>query len=337
MTLNSRTSNQPLDIVRFEEGVKKSYLYHLAMVLPGRVCAITVNWNRADDTMECLQSLVKSGLDSSSIIVVDNGSTDASVELISREMPSVQIMKMGENLGYIKGVNRGISRALENGAQMILLINNDATVDPDAIDRLLEAAERRKVAGIIGPKILYYGRNVIWFAGGKFDWRWGFSSHPGMDQVDITEDKEEKVDFITGCVMLVRREVFEEIGLFDESYWMYAEDLDFCLKALSKGWESWVISSAVAHHKVSASSGVKGSNVMTQMRSYYYAKNMLILVKNMPWSEGSYTRLLGQLFVRLPYYTVQISLQGVKGGLKAYFQGMIDGFRVILRGGATTD
>lgn len=327
----------PLDIVSFKEGVKKAYLYHMAMVLSGRVYAITVNWNRADDTLECLDSLVEAGVEPSSIIVVDNGSTDGSVELISREMPLVQIMKMGENLGYIKGVNRGISQALEKGAQMFLLINNDATVDPDAIDKLLEAAERRKTAGILGPKILYYGRNVIWFAGGRFNWRWGFSSHPGMDDADIAEAKEEKVDFITGCAMMVKREVFEEIGLFNESYWMYAEDLDFCLKALYKGWESWVIPLAMAHHKVSASSGVKGSNVMTRMRSYYYAKNMLILVKNMPWSEGSFTRLLGQLFARLPYYTVQISLQGVKGGLRSYLRGMIDGFRVILRGGATTD
>lgn len=323
--------------LRFEEGVKKAYLHLLAMVLSGRIFAITVNWNRADDTLECLDSLVKSGVKTSSIIVVDNGSTDGSVELISREMPSIQIMKMDENLGYIKGVNRGISRALENGAQTILLINNDATIDHDAIDIMLEAAERRKEAGILGPKILYSGRNVIWFAGGRFNWRWGFSSHPGMDEADVTEDKEEKVDFITGCVMMVRREVFEEIGLFDEGYWMYAEDLDFCLKALIKGWESWVIPSAVAHHKVSASSGVKGSNVMTRMRSYYYAKNMLILVKNIPWSKGSYTRLLGQVVVRLPYYTLQISLQGVKGGLRSYLRGMIDGFRVILRGGATTD
>ncbi|HUV25246.1 MAG TPA: glycosyltransferase family 2 protein [Methanomassiliicoccales archaeon] len=327
----------PLDIVGFEEGVKKEYSHHMAMVLSGRVFAITVNWNRADDTMECLDSLVKSGVDQSSIIVVDNGSTDGSVELISKRMSSVQIMKMGENLGYIKGVNRGISRALDNGAQMILLINNDATVDPDAIDKLLEAAASRKEAGILGPKILYYGRSVIWFAGGRFNWRWGFSSHPGMDEADISEVEDEKVDFITGCVMLVRREVFEEVGLFDESYWMYAEDLDFCLKALFKGWESWVIPSAVAHHKVSASSGVKGSNVMTRMRSYYYAKNMFVLVKKLPRSEGSFTRLLGQFLVRFPYYTVLISIQGVKGGLISYLRGMIDGLRMILRGGATTD
>jgi GT2 family glycosyltransferase len=327
----------PLDIVGFEEGVKKEYSHHMAMVQSGRVFAITVNWNRADDTMECLDSLVKSGVDQSSIIVVDNGSTDGSVELISRKMSSVQIMKMGENLGYIKGVNRGISRALDNGAQMILLMNNDATVDPDAIDKLLEAADGRKEAGILGPKILYYGRNVIWFTGGRFNWRWGFSSHPGMDETDISGTEDEKVDFITGCAMLVRREVFEEVGLFDESYWMYAEDLDFCLKAFLKGWESWVIPSALAHHKVSASSGVKGTNVMTRVRSYYYPKNMLVLVKRLPMSEGSFTRLLGQFLVRFPYYSVLISIQGVKGGLISYLRGIIDGLRVILRGGATTD
>jgi GT2 family glycosyltransferase len=303
------------------------------MVAGVDVIAITVNWNRMNDTLECIDSLVRSGVDPSYIIMVDNGSTDGSVKAVLEATPSVDIMRMGENLGYIRGANRGISRALQRGAQMILLINNDATVDAGALKELLDAAKRHPIAGILGPKILYYGEDIIWFAGGVFNRRWGFSTHPGMDKKDDGDDQESRVDFVTGCVMLVRREVFDEVGVFDESLWMYAEDLDFCLKASSRGWESWYIPSAVAHHKVSASSGVKGSNVMTPMRSYYYARNMMVLVHRLPLGKGAFTRHLGQLTIRLPYYSSLIVLQGVKGGLMAYVKGLIDGFKWILRNG----
>jgi len=302
----------------------------------GTLIAITVNWNRADDTMECLGSLVRSGIDPSNIIVVDNNSLDGSVERIREKMSSTEIMEMGENLGYIRGVNRGISRALEMGASMILLINNDATVEEGAVSGLIKGAARHEFAGILGPKILYYGENTVWFAGGRFDRRWGFSTHPGMDKPDGGTEEERRVDFITGCIMLVRSKVFTDIGLFDESLWMYSEDLDFCLKAESGGWESWYIPSAVGHHKVSASSGVKGSNIMTPMRSYHYARNMLVLVHRLPWNEGRFTRHLGQLLVRLPYYTAQITLQGVRGSIRAYISGLVDGFKWILGGGSDT-
>jgi hypothetical protein len=295
--------------------------------------AITVNWNRADDTIDCLNSLEVSGVDPSRIIVVDNGSSDGSPEKVRERMPSVIVMEMDENLGYIKGVNRGISRALELGARNILLINNDATVSGDAVGGLMEAFENHGSAGILGPKILYHDMDRIWFAGGRFDRRWGFSTHPHMDGPDDLDDREERVDFVTGCIMLVRSEVFEDIGLFDEDLWMYAEDLDFCLEAGAVGWESWYIPSSVGYHKVSASSGVKGSNTMTPMRSYYYARNMMVVVHRLPWKEKRFTRLLGQFLVRFPYYTMQITLQGVRGGLRAYAKGLVDGLRWILEGG----
>jgi len=317
---------------REEKEVKSDYLYLPAMDPDGNPIAITVNWNRAEDTIECLESLVQSGVKTSRIIVVDNGSQDASVGRIGKAMPSVEIMEMGENLGYIKGVNRGISRAMEMGAENILLINNDATVEESAVRALMEGMRRHRSAGILAPKILYYDDDSIWFAGGTFDRRWGYSTHPGMDLPDDGSIEDRRVDFVSGCIMLVRREVFDEIGLFDETLWMYAEDLDFCLKAESKGWESWYVPSSVGHHKVSASSGVKGSNVMTPMRSYYYARNMLVVIHRLPWRAGRFTRFLGQIAIRLPYYLMQILLQGVKGGVSAYLKGLVDGIKWILGG-----
>ncbi|MBM4237041.1 MAG: glycosyltransferase family 2 protein, partial [Euryarchaeota archaeon] len=197
------------------KGVKTD-LPHLAQMSRGpKVAAITVNWNRPEETVDCVRSLRTGGLQGLEIVVVDNGSDPRAVETIRMSVPEARIVELGRNEGYVRGANAGLREAMKSNFTHFLLINNDAFGEPGFVARLLEGMARHSSAGIVGPKILYHDRRRIWFAGGRFNRTWGYTTHPLMDEEDRGTGEERKVDFVTGCVMLVRREVFDEVVLLD--------------------------------------------------------------------------------------------------------------------------
>lgn len=295
-----------------------------------RPYAITVNWNRADDTVQCVGSILD-GNPGTAVVVVDNGSIDGSASLLKQRFPGLEVLENRENQGYAKGVNRGIRLALERGATHLLIINNDAIARPGMVRELLEALDRHPPAGIVGPKIFYFGTDVIWFNGGHFNHMFGLSTHPLMDRQDDGDEREREVDFITGCTMMVKAEVFNTIGLFDEDFEIYAEDLDLCLRAKEKGFSSWLVPGALAEHKVSLSTGVAGSNLMTPYRAYYYGRNMLMMVHKRKQGMAFITCFLGQTFILLPYYFMLMGMQPTKGAFRQYARGYVQALKNIAR------
>ncbi|MFP4171007.1 MAG: glycosyltransferase family 2 protein [Methanomassiliicoccales archaeon] len=296
------------------------------MSLGSGICAVVVNWNRPVETIECLRSLVDDRPDIR-LIVVDNGSSDDSVERISGEFPGAQIIPLGSNLGYAAGANRGITRALEEDPEYVLLMNNDAFAERGMVDSLVSAL-REEGAGMTGPKILYTGEDRVWFAGGYFNRVWGYTRHPGMDSKVRLEKRE--VDFITGCAMMVRAEVFRRVGVFDERFFMYMEDLDLCLRARALGYRCLYVPEGRARHKVSASSG-EGGNRMTPLRAYLYSRNMFILISKLR-GPLLITRFMGQFMIRLPYYTIAIADRGFKGAMGCYWKAVLDGLIAMIGG-----
>lgn len=296
-----------------------------------RPFAVTVNWNRAKDTLECVDSLLE-GNQGVRVLVVDNGSTDGSIPTLRERYPELEIIENDVNLGYVKGANQGIRRALELEASHILLINNDAVARPRMLERLIAALEKHPHAGVVGPKIFYYGTDVLWFNGGHFNHLLGLSTHPLMDRPDDGGDQDREVEFITGCAMLVRSQVFRDIGLFDEDFEIYTEDLDFCLRAEEHGYGIWLVPEAKAEHKVSLSTGVSGSNLMTPYRSYYYARNMLMMVWKRKKGIRFVTCFMGQTIILLPYYFFLIGIQRIKGSFQQYLRGYTDAVIGMLQG-----
>lgn len=247
-----------------------------------RVTVVIVNWNGKDNTLSCLASLGKRN-----IIVVDNASTDGSVEAINTRFPAVEIIQNSENLGFTGGNNIGIKSALSRGADFIWLLNNDTVVDKNALQSLIEAFDDRSV-GIAGSKIYFsHGRefhkdrykigelgNVLWYAGGRIDWNNMYASHRGVDEVDRGQyDEPEETEFITGCSMMVKREVFEKVGLLDEKFFAYLEDVDFCLRAKNHGYKLLYKPSSIVWHKNASSSGSPGS----VLHEYYLTRNRLAM------------------------------------------------------------
>jgi hypothetical protein len=255
---------------------------------------IVVNYNGWNDTKECLASLVNitSTLAEITVIVVDNKSNLSIKEKIKKVKDShsdlsLHFIQNDTNLGFGGGNNVGISYAVDHDADYIFLLNNDTVVDSHFVDPLITYFETNEKAGIIGPKI-YFERgyefhkdrytesekgNVIWFAGGIIDWDNIFASHRGVDEVDIGRyNHPAQTQFITGCGMCIKREVITSIGLLDERYFMYLEDVDYCMRAERNGFELWYVPASKIWHKNAQSTGNSGSD----LHVYYQTRNRLI-------------------------------------------------------------
>jgi GT2 family glycosyltransferase len=221
------------------------------------IYVVVLNWNGERVIGPCLASLRRIVEPRLEIIVVDNASSDRSLEIVRREAPEAELIVNDRNLLFAEGNNVGLRRAMERGARFCLLLNNDTEVEPSSAGALLASLEAKAEAGIVGPKILYDGEpRRIWYGGAGFYPLLWIPRHLDIRKVDGTfEDRRGETGWVSGCAMLVRREVIDRIGLLDPSYTIYCEDVDFCLRARRAGWKCLYEPSAVVRHKVSASSG----------------------------------------------------------------------------------
>ncbi len=238
------------------------------------VAIIILNWNGREDTLACLESLARLEYPSFHIIVVDNGSTDGSPETIRRAFPQTEVLETGANLGYAGGNNRGLKAALARPFPYILLLNNDTLVAPDFLTHLVRAADR--TAGIVGPTIYYADRpEVIWTAGGAIDWRRGDTRMIGLDAVDRGQfgTVPREVDFVSGCAMLVRRDVPERIGLLDERFFLYYEEVEWCVRARRAGFRILHVPQAKVWHRIAPQAQAESPTV-----HYYMTRNRLLFL-----------------------------------------------------------
>ncbi len=230
---------------------------------------VIVSWNVCEDLRECLRSLVlgaKCGLQGSEIevIVVDNASTDGTVEMVEREFPQVNLLVNPQNFGYTKANNIGIKHSR---GKYILLLNPDTIVHQGALQALIECAESHPEAGIIGAKLLNSDGSVQRSARSFPDIGAGlfrntflgrlFPNNPFVRRyllTDFSYDKFREVDWVSGAAMLVRRELIERIGGLDERFWAYCEDVDLCWRAWQAGYKVLFCPNAVITHKVGRSS-----------------------------------------------------------------------------------
>ncbi len=182
---------------------------------------------------------------------------DGTVEAVRSDFPSVRLVANSVNLRFAGGNNVGIEHVLPDNPDYVLLLNNDTVVDPGFLSELVKFAEEDRHIGIVGPKIYYYyDERRIWYAGGRVNFWEGWTSHIGIREKDHGQyDSPMEVDYVTGCCMLVRREVIERVGKLDEGYFIYGEDADWCLRASRAGYRLFYVPSSMIWHKVSATSG----------------------------------------------------------------------------------
>jgi GT2 family glycosyltransferase len=221
------------------------------------VYIIVLTWNGKKDTLECLSSLKQLVYPNYRVLVVDNASVDGSTEQVKSQFPDVELIVNKDNFRFAGGNNVGIEYALSKNADYILLLNNDTIVDPNFITELVTTAESDSQIGIVGPKMYYYtDPKRIWYAGGKIEWWKGWISHIGIREIDNEQYCQTKeTDFISGCCVLVKREVVETIGILDTAYYIYGEDVDWCIRAFRAGYRLIFEPRAKIWHKLSVSTG----------------------------------------------------------------------------------
>ena len=247
------------------------------------VCFIVLNWNQADLTVQCLDSLKNQSYPNFHVIVVDNGSTDGSGAYIRDRYPWVTVIDQYPNLGYSMGNNVGIEAALKRGADYLFLLNNDTEVDPWMLTRLVEVAESNPQNGMVGPTMYYFDPDkMIWGGENYIDWKKAHLIRKYFMKIDdgsITSNRTPvEVDYIDTCAVLVKRAVVEKIGLMNAAYFINYDDLDWNVRARKAGYKVIYVPQAKMWHKVSAAMG-QASPATT----YYMTRNSLLFFwKNSP-------------------------------------------------------
>ncbi|MEA2056802.1 MAG: glycosyltransferase family 2 protein [Patescibacteria group bacterium] len=253
------------------------------------ISIVIVNYNTAQETKDCLESLSKIKVKNFdyNIVIVDNGSK---VEL---KLPQKLINKHTElirteaNIGFTGGNNLGIAHAVKSyNSDYFLLLNSDTTVKPNFLIKLFTCLQEDNQAGIASSKIYFYPGNefhknyakkhegkVLWYAGGSIDWLNLAAFHRGVDEVDRGQfDQQLTSDFATGCSMLLRREVIEDVGILDKKYFLYLEDVDFSVRTKNLGYKLLFCPESIVWHKNAGSSEGAGS----QIQQYYQTRNRLL-------------------------------------------------------------
>ncbi len=245
--------------------------------MKNRVCVVIPNWNAREHLGACLDSL-QAQHPRPHIIVVDNGSVDGSTELVSAHYPEVELLSLPRNRGFAGGVNVGIRRALELDMEYIALFNNDAVAQPGWLAALVSRAEQTPKAGIITGALLDKDGSHFDSSGDQYSC-WGLPYPRGRGEpVGERYQESEEVFAASGGASLYRSTLLQEIGLFDEDFFAYYEDIDLSWRARLAGWAIIYEPAAKAHHQIGATSvKIKG------FTTYHTMKNLpWLLWKNVP-------------------------------------------------------
>jgi hypothetical protein len=238
-----------------------------------KVFIIILNWNGLKDVVECLESIRGLDYPDFEVIVVDNGSSDGSVEIIRNKYQEVVLLTNSENLGFTAGNNIGMRYAIECDADYVWLLNNDTVVEKDSLSKLVQTAENSSDVGMVSPVVrFYYQPETVQFNGSFIDMERMAVIYPEENCVDVSEQfVRGETTTLWGTALLVKRKVIEEIGYLRQEYFAYWEDTDYCIRAIRNGFRNVVTTTATIYHKtVPPKPGIKrrGNHFY-----YYMARN----------------------------------------------------------------
>lgn len=273
-----------------------------------RTSVVVLNWNQAEHTTACLRSLFAAdSQERTAVVVVDNGSSDDSVAIIHASFPYVHILETGANLGYAGGNNAGIRHAMAAGAEAICILNNDVIVDPNFLQPLLAALHRQSDIGVVTPLVAEQAADGgrIWALGSAVNWRTAaiMRQHAGEPVQAWSHHAPFEVEIASGAAMLVKREVFERVGLMDEAFFLYFEEVDWSLKVHQAGYRILAVPSSVVWHEVSATLGASSPVI-----DYYMLRNQLRLIgRHWPGAHRGYlwSRVILRTLLAVTAFTIK--------------------------------
>lgn len=291
-----------------------------------RVAVVVLNYNGKDVTLETLASLTRLEEVDYDVVVVDNGSTDGSSDAVAAAYPDVIQLRVEENHGISWGLNVGLRWALERDYAYVLACNNDIEAAPDCLAEMVRVAEADETIGAVGPKTYYHGdRERLWSAGGVLRFRESVTRERGMNDLDRGQyERDEEVDYVNGCAMLMRCEALEAAGLWDPIYYLGVEDADWCVRAKRAGFRCVYAHQARLWHMVSASIGVYKPG-----RTFHTGRSQAIFVRKYarPWQWLSF---LAFYLASVPVAFLRELPKGNQGAAISKFRGVLKGLRVPL-------
>jgi len=282
---------------------------------------LVLNFKDAYQTNKCLRSLNSDpGIMNWETIVIDNESTDESVEAIRAELPSLRILRNETNLGYADAYNRAIGTLMGEDVDAFLLLNNDTIVRPGSLGLLIETLRSSESVGIVGPAVLDMGTDTIQSLGAIMVWSRGDSTLRSMgSRYGAVAHRVEEADYVSGCALLVRREVFSRAGLFPTGFFMYSEEVDLCLRAAKLGFKVLCDPRAVVEHKKEST-----SSKFPALKLRLMFRNRFLILKRHGTSVDMLTAVVWIVLVDLvvrsfrgsaPISTCRSKLRGVIEGL----------------------
>lgn len=288
-----------------------------------KVVIVVLNWNGKDHTTECLNSLKGITYPNYTVLLVDNGSTDGSVEYFREQYPTLPLIENKANLGYAGGNNAGIEIAIGELADYILLLNNDTIVDPGFLDELVTVAESSDSIGIVGPMVYYYDNpGLINSAGSKMNWLLSLGNNIGLGTIDCGQYHDvREVDAVTGCALLIKAGVVEQIGPLDSRFFILLEDIDWCLRAKKHGYKIMFCPDAIVYHKESCS-----IRKVSITGLYYSHRNRILIMKKHYELRQTLLALLPMCSIFLmaaTFYMLKGNHLAVKTIVRAYYDGII--------------
>ncbi len=287
------------------------------------VVIVILNTNRRQDTLECLASIKQNSYANKKSIVLDNESTDGSFAAIQEQFPSVQIIRLVDNLGYAGNNNVGIEAAIAQGAEWIFVLNEDTILDPYCLTRLLEVGETDNQIGIVGPMVYHHDEpEIIQSAGGLLGLNWE-SIHLAKDEPDQGQfiDPHE-VEWVSGCGIMLRRELISQVGALDARFFYYWEETEWCLRASKAGWKIVHVPSAKLWHK-----GVQRDYHPNPSTAYYKTRNRFLMLHKHHAPVRAWIVAWSQILRTLVSWTIKPKLRSMRPHRDAMWLGLRDFLR----------
>jgi len=284
--------------------------------------AVVVHWQDPEDTLGCVASLAdEPGV---SIVVVDNGSHEPVGDLLARRAPLVECLRSEENLGYAGGANLGIRHALAQGAEIVLLLNNDARVRPGATAAARAVLDTDPAIAAVGPKVLAReDPRRLWLAWGRVTWRQSLVALCGADALDGPEwNAQRDVEWIAGCAMWLRATALARVGVLDEAFFAYHEEVDWCTRARHAGLRVVYCPRAVVTH---TGRGTAGGERSVRIRTYFAARNTILFARKHA-GLAQWAKLASFLGVSLPLQLLWHLPRGDAGRVWLKVRGIRDAF-----------
>lgn len=294
-----------------------------------KVCFVILNYNSFDYTMACIKSLFKQTYKNFDILIIDNNSIDDSIEKLSKLFSQIKIIKNKKNLGFAGGCNVGIKYAIKENFDYIFLLNNDTIAHPKMLETLIDCSVKNPQAGIITGKIYYMDeQNKIWYAGGKLNLYSFEGIHCQKNRIENENQgtKTKVVDFASGCMMMTKREVFDEVGLFDEFLFANYEDIDLCIRLKKSRFKVLYNEPSILWHKGSPNFISHGRLIKYKPFMYYLrVRNKIYLISKY---KTGYRKIISYLYIlpKLAKYFIGFILLFQLKNLQYVIYGIYDGY-----------